>query len=274
MSAPVSSSDPVDEADIIGYFVWMPRYAYKLNADKQEADIVFLQGTTDYYGEQGYAVRTIDNDGEYIVHPAFTVDPVNGGWSKEISGFWTAKFEASHSTTTTDVLNNTMVTSSTPNIGNKYGGNGAGYVKIIPNVTSWRNMTVSSIAAVCTNMANSHSLTDSDTHMMKNSEWGAVAYLTASKYGNKDIYPTSYTDGKEFCTTLTGMAGTSTSDSMTTTFTVEPTINNSEKIVLNGKTYYRYNTNNGGKASTTGNVYGIYDMSGRSYGIRCSLCCK
>ena len=28
----------------------------------------------------------------------------------------------------------------------------------------------------------------SDSHMMKNTEWGAVAYLTLSKYGiNKDI---------------------------------------------------------------------------------------
>ena len=68
--------------------------------------------------------------------------------------------------------------------------------------------------------------------MLKNSEWGAVAYLTESKYGRN---------------------GT------------EVTINN------NGTTYY---TGGGAEAdaietnqlqSSTGNVYGIYDLSGNAY---------
>src|SRR5699024_7042607 len=61
----------------------------------------------------------------------------------------------------------------------------------------------------------------SDTHLMKNSEWGAVAYLSHSKYGTlKEI-----------------------------------TANGSGKT---GGGNYRSNV----AQSTTGNIYGVYDMSG------------
>ena len=66
---------------------------------------------------------------------------------------------------------------------------------------------------------------------MKNSEWGAVAYLTESKYGRN---------------------GT------------EVTINN------NGETYYTGGGSGTGyvsntNQSSTGNIYGIYDLSGNAY---------
>ena len=66
---------------------------------------------------------------------------------------------------------------------------------------------------------------------MKNSEWGAVAYLTESKYGRN---------------------GT------------EITINNNESTYYTGGgsgTAYVNNTNQ----SSTGNIYGIYDLSGNAY---------
>ena len=70
-----------------------------------------------------------------------------------------------------------------------------------------------------------------ESHMLKNSEWGAVVYLTESQYGRN---------------------GT------------EVTVNN------NGETYYTdggagnaYITNT--VQSSTGNVYGIYDLSGNAY---------
>lgn len=73
--------------------------------------------------------------------------------------------------------------------------------------------------------------TNLKSHMLKNSEWGAVAYLTESKYGRN---------------------GT------------EVTINN------NGTTYYTggganktYTTST--NQSSTGNVYGIYDLSGNAW---------
>ena len=51
-------------------------------------------------------------------------------------------------------------------------------ITIQPNKTSWRNATIDNQYT----MAKAYS-TSLNSHMLKNSEWGAVAYLTESKYG-------------------------------------------------------------------------------------------
>ena len=90
-----------------------------------------------------------------------------------------------------------------------------------------------------------------DIHMMKNTEWGAVTYLYHSKYGR-------CTNGKceeltiNNCITFTtgiGADSVSASKSLTTCTTDKN----------------KYNGESGVKASTTGNVYGVYDMSGGSW---------
>ena len=44
-----------------------------------------------------------------------------------------------------------------------------------------------SISRALTEVGNIYGLSsDTDSHMMKNSEWGAIAYLTQSKYGVYD----------------------------------------------------------------------------------------
>jgi formylglycine-generating enzyme required for sulfatase activity len=83
-----------------------------------------------------------------------------------------------------------------------------------------------------------------DTHLMKNIEWGAVTYLSKSSYGQNtnEIWinnANNYT---------TGCAGTSVSEAASTTGCINA-----------------YNTANGVKASTTGNIYGVYDMSGGAW---------
>ncbi len=118
-------------------------------------------------------------------------------------------------------------------------------VIIKPNVYSWRNSTVSNIFKTAYNYNR-----ELDSHMMKNTEWGAVAYLSHSKYGintevrinNNSNYLTGYaaTDGTDQSSSL-GTYGT-TSD------ITRP-----------------YNTETGYKASTTGNITGIYDMSGGAW---------
>jgi hypothetical protein len=77
-----------------------------------------------------------------------------------------------------------------------------------------------------------------DTHLIKNIEWGAVAYLTRSLYGINSIL--TQNDSSSY---TTGCAG------------IE---------IAAGQCQYAYNTTNGVQASTTGNIYGIYDMSGGS----------
>ncbi|MNI94731.1 hypothetical protein D3C73_1528750 [compost metagenome] len=78
-----------------------------------------------------------------------------------------------------------------------------------------------------------------DTHMMKNIEWGSVAYLSHSIYGKNGqvwVNPSS--------TYITGQAGES-ADALST-----------------ATTYSYDNLTYGVNASTTGNIYGVYDMSG------------
>ena len=183
-------NEVIAEEDIIGMFVWIPRYSYRITSGYHEAangtgtiSIKFLKGTTDNY-EEGTANRNNKSNEDYVVHPCFTNGATtgynNGEYNRELTGIWVAKFEASSSTTTEE----------NPNLGNKYGGGnniGSQEVTIRPNITSWRAIEVSNIYTVCKNLVkdgNMHGLGNADSHMMKNSEWGAVAYLTQSEYGN------------------------------------------------------------------------------------------
>ena len=81
--------------------------------------------------------------------------------------------------------------------------------------------------------------------MIKNMEWGAVAYLSHSKYGTcsggtcKEI---GINNNSNYITGCGAAAGSSSST-----------------------TCNAYNTTTGMLASTTGNIYGVYDMSGGSH---------
>ena len=84
--------------------------------------------------------------------------------------------------------------------------------------------------------------TTDETHMMKNMEWGAVTYLSHSKYGiNKEIAINS-------------------ANTYTTGF--GPQIEGSTSY---GATCNGYTTALGQSASTTGNISGVYDMSGGAF---------
>ena len=180
-------------------------------------------------------------------------------------------------------------------------------VTIRPNVTSWRGSNVITLFNVTKNMAsdskklygfNSSELT---TTMMQNSQWGAVAYLAQSEYGNiqkstdgeSGIWNNSYNEGITYpaldneykmwnkSVTLTGMSGSSR-DNYTNYYSklvekskkdngdnIEITYTNINNDATTGdnytNTFYRYYTENGQKSSTTRNIYGIYDMSGGSW---------
>ena len=206
------------------YWVWIPRFEYKIT----------------YTDESNYAnggnidVKLIDvsqttPDKGYIIHPAFTNESStnyeNGGWNKEISGFWAAKFEMSMEE------NGVHVETSSSDIGNQAISSS---IKMVskPNVTSWYNILPGNA------YINSYNYDrERESHLMKNSEWGAIAYLAYSKYGlnGTEIFiNTSNVTGQS-----TGKTNASTSD-----------------------TNYPYNTTQGVGASTTGNITGIYDMSG------------
>lgn len=224
----------INDADLGSMFVWIPRFAYSIKEYKVTKtngegtnqnlfDIEFLEGTTniginrvaypsDYnenYVKKGEATPK-------IVHPAFTFN------NTEIPGFWTAKFEASMA----EFNNNTLDNNNDP----------LKKVRIVPNAMTWRYIHIGTMFDICRNMKVKSSyygsLANVDSHLMKNIEWGAVSYLTASNYGT-----------------------------MPTTNTLHATPSSGVKEQWAGGRDYKKNISQ----STTGNITGVYDMNGGAW---------
>ena len=212
----------ITEEDIDLWYVWIPRYTYTIfngnngSVNEQEIQIKFESGTNssgtvkcvDTVSGSGNSSETctdstngsIKNGTSTYTHPAFTFG------TQELTGFWVGKFEISGSTDK---------------------------ITIKPNVSSLRNQTGSSFFNSILNMKTVYNL-NGDSHMMKNMEWGAVAYLSHSKYG-------TCTNGS--C--------------------VEVGINNNSNFTTGGGNSNAYKTNV--TQSTTQNIYGVYDMSGGTW---------
>ena len=225
------------------YWVWIPRYAYKISTGWHTAtagaiDIIFLKNDTEEnisnatIQTSSYSTTGTNTSNAYFLEPAFQNDTGNTKY-----GFWVAKFEASVSDITdacytSESKDNCNKTTLTP--------------KFIPNVYSWRYTSIGNQYTIAQNMTSNStygwSSSEADTHMMTNYEWGTVAYLTQSIYGkNSEVWKNNSN------TFITGCAGDSVSASS-----------------YSG-CQYAYNTSNGMNASTTGNITGIYDMSGGSF---------
>ena len=88
--------------------------------------------------------------------------------------------------------------------------------------------------------------------MMKNIEWGACAYLSRSVYGiNSKVWKNPYYNNDTNYSPITGLCGNETNGKDNATTSMSNTV--------------KYNEIGGGNASTTGNVYGIYDMVGGAW---------
>ena len=94
-----------------------------------------------------------------------------------------------------------------------------------------------------------------DSHLMKNSEWGAVAYLQHSKYGSHTSVRIN--NNSDY---MTGYAAVS---EPTCGYTGDNRVCNEYGDLSN--ITLPYNTDTGYLASTTGNISGIYDMSGGAW---------
>jgi hypothetical protein len=230
------------------YWVWIPRYAYKVpdrESNGETIEIKFLRDATNFPLDGTEEItNTNPEEGLWVVHPAFT-NVGNGGFG-ELTGIWVSKFEASSNIVSEDtILTDINTTGGGDNVELK--------VRSIPNVVCWRGITAGSIFKVCQNMKlegnTLENTTNLDPHMIKNTEWGAVAYLSRSIYGiNSAVYNNPYAGGNR--SSITGLCGNH-QDYTTSTYEDE--------------NVYRYNELGGGNASTTGNVYGIYDMAGGAF---------
>ena len=283
------------------YKVWNYNAEGRVSSDEQQIEITFennnestgeitctdsISGTNGVPSEtcklketNATCTDTTCNNKTYT-HPSFTFG------NKEIKGFWVGKFEASatdsldkrtimyvekennedvivnkiayYNDDSEDIIVKKPVLSRPGKIGvctilydgtELYSCSDTYFTLTKPNIHSWTDGTIKLYEDSMINMkgsSNSYGFnTNTDTHMIKNSEWGAVSYLSHSKYGTctdsscKEIginNNSSYTTG---CGALSESSSSATCNA--------------------------YNTTTGMLASTTGNMYGVYDMSGGAY---------
>ena len=202
--------DEVTEEEISLWYVWIPRYKYTIfngnngSAAAQLINVAFESGisrtgtvTCTDNADGSETCSTITNGTSTYTHPAFKFG------NTELTGFWVGKFEVSGSTSA---------------------------ITVKPNVTSLRSQTVSSFFTAIQNVKTKYGINNADSHMMKNMEWGAVAYLKQSKYGLG---------------------------------TTDIAVNDNTSYYTGGGQSDAYKTNVA--QSTTGNIYGVYDMSGGAW---------
>lgn len=223
--------DDVKEDEIALWYVWIPRFKYTLfntngssykNCTSSTCPIINVEfekgikttGTVSCIQDLDSTLNkteictdingSITNNTSTYTHPAFTLG------DKELTGFWIGKFETSGTASKITILpNKTPLTLSNKD----------------DIVSEWFNLVK--------DLETRYNL-NGDSHMIKNIEWGAVAYLKQSKYGL----------GK--------------------TDIVKNGVGKTGYGINNASTNY-YSATEGMKASTTGNIYGVYDMAGGYY---------
>ncbi len=230
--------ETIDMSKVESMFVWIPKYKYRLwnvettneNVGIHTIDIEF--DTNDTTENDGVSCKTpkVSGDigecsnGEYMTHPAFLAF---GG-----NGFWIGKFEVGYKDANS-AEDAKKATGASTNI------------VVKPGLYSWRGANVKTFFDAAKEYKNAL-----NSHMLKNTEWGAVAYLSHSIFGinkevtinNNSLYKTGYADLTDTDQNkLSGQIGDGAN------FNTE------------------WNTTNGFTASTTGNITGVYDMSGGAW---------
>ena len=224
----------------------------------------------------------------WATHPAFSWGTEETGYT-ELNGIWVGKFETTGNAINPTILPNQkhigdMNTTELGNIGGYY--TIAKHIGIYdPNNTGGNDVTVTIDNIEQTLPTNDqwpskHNLDKATSHMLKNSEWGAVAYLASSDYGadidssgNSKVFNNaqyqSGTDGNG--RDSYGVTGCGPNDLNGSTTPYDDGDDNamgtntacSTDPELGPKR--SYNGEIGVLASTTNNVYGIYDMAGGAY---------
>ena len=209
-----SVGQEVTEENVALWYVWIPRYKYTIfngqsgaSSNEQVIKVSFEKNTNrtgtvtcvdDFSASERSEVCTdstygsVTNFKSTYTHPAFKFG------STELTGFWFGKFELSGSSSS---------------------------VKMVPNVSSYTGANMGTYFNAVKRVESTYGITNADSHVIKNMEWGAVAYLKQSKFGQG---------------------------------ATEVTIN-TEKYTGGGTgDAYKANVSQ----STTGNIYGVYDMNG------------
>ena len=196
-------------------WVWIPRFAYSITSGYHSTtagtiEVEFMKGLTNETSTGRTSFNNASGQGYWNIHPAFN-------YGQTVSGIWVAKFEASSVQGNSNSSGGDNVTTKT--------------LQVKPGVASWRYIEIGNMYTVCLNYdSNTLGNANLNSHMMKNDEWGAVAYLSKSKYGKQNE---------------------------------EVTINSNSSYYTGGGSGNAYVENT--DQSTTGNVWGVYDMSGGTW---------
>ncbi len=303
----------VADADILGFYVYIPRYEYEVQrrdaTDKvvqaqnynirfsKASDIkkspvkscnsgittaaqMWRSGTAnnaesnilakDYrtgcsLNRTNYPSLTTDNQGNttafatdnanqttWTTHPAFTwmTNP-----TRELNGFWMGKFETTGSTNAPTVRPNEK------HIANVARGV---YYDIAKSMGTKDDANTGGNGTATTQ--NNQHLSKYQSHMLIQTEWGAATYLSASQYGTgvnrvqiNAVSSGAKDDNNNTSYGVTGCGPQANSDE--TSYDKPGTIKTAKACYANDANH-GYTGTLGQLASTTGNITGIYDMSG------------
>ncbi len=241
------------EGQITGYWVWIPRYEYKISGT--QIDVKFIRTSK----------KQVDKNYDHI-HPAFEDGSekgknnhyMNGEWRDEIPGFWVAKFQAGFAGGNNDV---TKVQSST----------GKDFPVFLGRTYAYNMIKIGDAYELSRNLTDSNNIygldsNETDSHMSKNSEWGAVAYLTQSSYGLDGKIEIGYNNVCIMAIPwIFGITGYTQSEiKWTNRCYKEPPYEDSVTNKDGNINSYAWYTEIGQKGSSTQNITGVYDLRGCS----------
>ena len=279
----------VEQADILGFWVYIPRYAYEVmrrettdrSVESQNFLISFEKASTpkrrpaacpekdkDYRTEcdldRSYIKGRPSNAGTWATHPAFTFG------KKELNGIWFAKFETTGSIAHLTVLPNEahVFDPALDSVGRMYTAAKTFGVVDSSNVGGKTDYVIPA--------QNSHHLSKFSSRMVNNNDWGAATYLSASEYGagdygvqinaNGTVHNDSY--GATGCGPWEdGDVDNYSDDSYSWTYHkgVKAGSLGTQQACSIDNPQRAYNGTLGQLASTTNNPTGIYDMSGGAW---------
>ena len=285
---------PINPNDVLGYWVYIPRYAYEVMRkepnnsaiDTPENFQIRFEKATDkhipgkcatdkdgvpYRGgcslDRNYIPGKNQTNSTWATHPAFTFG------DKELNGIWVAKFELTGTSKQPTVLPNERVMTIdrvVRTMGDAY------RTATTIGQTDKNNVGGSNVDPMPPQ--NSHSLVKLSSRMARNSDWGAIVYFANSAYGAgfDKIQPNNFAanslkeeklgymdvdspNQKHYGKLISGCGPAESgsneiySDVGTLDTQTACSTSNSQRA---------YNGKLGQLASTTGNVYGVYDMLG------------
>ena len=265
----------VDQADILGFWVYIPRYRYKVLRFSPKDPAVPAQNFEIEFENKDSTKAIPTATGDWATHPAFTfgAKKLNGlDVPNELNGIWFAKFETTGTTSQPTVLPNEAHMSgnytASSNIGRMY--------TTAKTLGAVDNNNVGGNTDYSAPIQNNHHLAKLSSHMVNNNDWGAATYLSASKYGagyNKVQINSSAAEHTSYGDTysITGCGPWENGNTSSYGNSYDSWINHkgisvgslgTQQACSTDNPQRAYNGSIGQLASTTNNPTGIYDMSG------------